>query len=110
MKVTARKHVTGTPAPPTLIGVIDHSVYIYSIIVSCVDAGSSWNIGVQDRATPTPFQLVPVHVIAPQTDGVAQKLDFTDHPAYMDGGIDINSKSGTPGTMDVWIIYSDQVS
>jgi hypothetical protein len=41
---------------------------------------------------------------------VAQKLDFTDHPAYMDGGIDINSKSGTPGAMDVWIIYSDQVS
>jgi hypothetical protein len=106
MKTCIAKHV----AAGGTVTLIDHSVYVYGVILSCSNAGSGgWTVTMRDRSS-TPLQLVPAFVLGPPADGLAKSIDIHNIPAYMMNGIDFVTTSGTPGVVDLWVTVSDQSS
>jgi hypothetical protein len=95
------KHITAAATTP----VIDHSVYVFGVIISCSGAGLT--LVIQDRSG-TPLKLVPGAALTVPANGMPLVLDIHNIPAYMSGGIDIVS-TGT-GIVDVWTTISEQSS
>jgi hypothetical protein len=84
--------------------VIDSSCVVFLIVLSCSNAGTTWTLKVQDKAT-TPNILIPAFTLTLPTDGKVNILLNLeqDFPLPMDGGIDVIT-AGTPGVVSVWMI------
>jgi len=80
------------------------SCVVFLIVISCPNAGTSWTLKIQDKAT-TPNVLIPAFTLTVPTDGKVNVLLNLeqDFPLPMDGGIDIIT-SGTAGVVAVWMI------
>jgi hypothetical protein len=87
---------------------IAQSTFIRQIIISVVDAGTTWKLRIQDKDT-IPYVLVDDYTLSIASDGKPAMLDFTgqagDLGVYMIKGIDIVTTGANPGIACVWISY-----
>ena len=99
MITEARKRIT-TAATTT---VTSTRCLISQVVISCASAGTTFKLKIQDKATPSPFVLIPEFTLIVPTDGMPNvDLLWKDFPVSMDGGIDIIT-TGTPGEVSVWL-------
>jgi hypothetical protein len=85
----------------TLIGV---TRFVAQVVIVVNNAGTSWKLKIQDRASPA-FVLVPeVTLSAPSTANAV--IENFQEPIRMEGGIDIVT-TGTPGEVAVWFSYGE---
>lgn len=69
-------------------------------MIGCNDAGSSWDLRVQDQASPSPHVVIGDFALSVPTDGLPIIIHF-EQPIPMIDGIDVVT-SGTPGEVSVW--------
>ena len=92
------------------ITVVDHSVFLVWLHITVSNAGNNAKIGVFNRETP-PKAVIPMTTLADPGADVAGQL-FNPQPRiylWMEGGINVVTTGTAPGTVDVWVNYSDEI-
>lgn len=101
MQSVAYKRLITTKTTTTLLS---SPCLISQIVITCSDAGSDWTLKIQDKASPTPFIIVPPFTLQLLTDGQPNVNMNFQSPLLMDGGIDIITDGTTAGAVAVWVL------
>jgi hypothetical protein len=91
------KHITSSATTTP----ISASCYVSSIVASCSNAGTSWTLQIQDKASTPNVLISPFTLIVP-ADGLPNINVAYDRPQRAVDGIDIIT-AGTAGVVDVQI-------
>src|SRR5262245_14377032 len=79
------------------------TVYLYSLIYNCTNAGSGWTLTIQDKAA-SPLVLYTLNpLVLSSVPVVVLNLNY---PIPMIGGIDIITGGTTAGALNVWGAYA----
>jgi hypothetical protein len=92
------------------VTVVDHSVFATWALISVSSAGNNSKIGIRNRETPPKFVVPMTTMVDPGAD--VSGATFNPNPPryiWMEGGIEIVTTGTTPGVVDVWINYSDEI-
>jgi hypothetical protein len=98
------KHVHKRITSNTTTNVTTKGAAVKQIQISVANAGTSWKLRIQDRASPNPAVLIPDLALSAPTAPDMGKA-FYDVSIPMENGIDIVTPSGTAGVVDVWIAF-----
>ena len=93
----------------TTTNVVNKSVYLTRVLISMVDTGTSWTVGIADKGTPVSYVIPPV--LPEKTVDAAGRAWAPEQPILMEGGIDVITATGgggTPGNANIWIWYKAQ--
>jgi len=82
----------------------EDSVMLSQLVLLCSNAGTGWQLTIQDRTPAADGGPRIIFFASTQTvrpDGSPLIIRFED-PIIMKNGIDIVSGPGTPGVVDIW--------
>ena len=103
-QTTYRAHIETNGTVPLAA----ESCYIAGVIISISALGTSWSVSVVDTATP-PMAIVPPTLLSatnpPENPWV---IDLTHARAFMLNAVNVVTSGTTPGTLDVWVVATDQ--
>lgn len=91
-------------ANPSTITVMGSTCRLKRIVSECSNAGTTWTLKIQDRATPNPGILAAAKTQTADTGGAPTQIDFGNDGIIMENGIDVVS-AGTSGVADIWFVY-----
>lgn len=81
--------------------VIAQSCSLRQLVISCVNAGTTWTLQIQDKAG-SPNVLIPAFDLLVPVDGRPNvDIKWEEYPIPMSGGIDIITAGGSPGEVMV---------
>ena len=85
------------------IAITDKSIALRQLVIVVSNAGTNWNIQIEDNDSTPAIVVPPVEVGAPSLAAwINQKFE---HPVPVTDGLDFKTNSGTPGVLDLWYSF-----